>query len=199
MGFLDKAKAAASELAAKADEALTNVGAAGPSAGGKQAERFFRDLGVLTYLAESGRESDAAERVRVLDALRGIEAQGGIPSFALQTAPPPPPGAVAGGYAAPPPPPAAAGAAPPHGGSAPPPPPPAPSWAHPQQSTAQPPAPPPPAPAHPEPAAADHVAPAPPPPAPAAPAPTVPNPPAPVPPPPPPSWATAEPVGDEPG
>ena len=184
MGFLDKAKAAATELAAKADEALTNVGGAGPSTGGKQAERFFRDLGVLAYLDATARPADASERARVVDALRTIESQGGIPTFALQTAAPPPPGAAAAGYAAAPPPPGAAAAgyaaAPPPpgaagGSAAPPPPPPPPAWAQGAgTSTGHSPAPPPPPPqpVH---------------------APSDPVPAAPTPPPPPPSWAsTAE-------
>ena len=106
MGFLDKAKAAATELSAKADQALASQGLAGPSVGGKQADKFFRDLGVLAYLDATGRPSDAGERDRIMTALHGFEAQGALPSFALQTAappPPPPPGAAAQaprGYAA---------------------------------------------------------------------------------------------------
>ena len=218
MGFLDKAKAAATELAAKADEALTNVGGAGPSTGGKQAERFFRDLGVLAYLDATARPADASERARVVDALRTIESQGGIPTFALQTAAPPPPGAAAAGYAAAPPPPGAAAAgyaaappppgaaggsaAPPPppgaagGSAAPPPPPPPPAWAQGAgTSTGHSPAPPPPPPAWAQEAGTStghSPAPPPPPPQPVH-APSDPVPAAPTPPPPPPSWAsTAE-------
>lgn len=46
-------------LSAKADEALASQGLAGPSVGGKQADKFFRDLGVLAYLDATGRPSDA--------------------------------------------------------------------------------------------------------------------------------------------
>ena len=49
MGFLDKARAAATELAAKADEALNTAGVAGPAAAAKAVDRHFRDLGVLAY------------------------------------------------------------------------------------------------------------------------------------------------------
>lgn len=149
MGFLDKAKAAATELSAKADQALASQGLAGPSVGGKQADKFFRDLGVLAYLDATGRPSDAGERDRIMTALHGFEAQGALPSFALQTAappPPPPPGAAAQapqGYAAAPPPPSPGGAAqpppPPGWGAAPPPPPPPSNW-----GAAPPPPPPPP-------------------------------------------------------
>ncbi len=124
MGFLDKAKAAASELSAKADQALANSGMAGPAATGKQADRYFRDLGVLAYLEATGRPVDAGDRARVFEALQGLEGQGAIGSFALQTAAPPPPGAVASGYVAPPPPGAGGQGTP----SAPPPPPPPPGW-----------------------------------------------------------------------
>lgn len=91
MGFLDKAKAAATELSAKADQALSSQGLAGPSAGGKQTDKYFRDLGVLAYLEATGRPADAGERDRIMSALQGFEGQGAMPSFALQTTAPPPP------------------------------------------------------------------------------------------------------------
>lgn len=140
MGFLDKAKAAATELSAKADQALSSQGLAGPSAGGKQTDKYFRDLGVLAYLEATGRPADAGERDRIMSALQGFEGQGAMPSFALQTTAPPPPGAAAAaaagaqpGYAAPVPAPAAPAPAappppPPNWGAAPPPPPPPPNW-----------------------------------------------------------------------
>lgn len=88
MGFLDKAKAAATELSAKADQALASQGLAGPAAAGKQADKFFRDLGVLAYLDATGRPADGDEKARVMAALQGFEGQGALPSFALQTAAP---------------------------------------------------------------------------------------------------------------
>lgn len=143
MGFLDKAKAAANDLAAKADHAMASSGIGGPAAANP--EKLFRDLGVITYLETTGRPAPAEERERVLTALQGIEGQGGIRSFELQTAAPPPPqpGVVPpppGGVAAPPPPPGAAAAPPPPAPAAPEPPasgpvppeappPPPPSWA----------------------------------------------------------------------
>jgi hypothetical protein len=143
MGFLDKAKAAANDLKASVDQQLSSSNA------GRDAEKHYRDLGMLAYLKETGRPIVDADWQRVLEALRAMESQGVITSFALQTTPPPPPGAVAAGQAAPPPPPgAAAPPPPPPGPAAPPPPPPA---------GMAPPPPPPPAP----------VAPPPPPPAPA--------------------------------
>ena len=126
MGFLDKAKAAARDLAAKADTALGSSGLGGPrAAGGGEVDGYFRDLGVLAYLDLSGRPADPGERQRVTAALKELDARGAIRSFALHTTPPPPPGMA--GTAVPP-----SGAAAPHW-QAPPavpstPPPPPPSW-----------------------------------------------------------------------
>ena len=132
MGFLDKAKAAANELAQKADTALAGSGLGGP---GASADRYLRDLGVITYLEAVGRPVPDADRDRVMAALRDLEQRGEIGALTLQTtaaqasAVPPPPGAAAQAppppAAAPPPPsPAPTTPAPP-----PPPPPPPPSWA----------------------------------------------------------------------
>ena len=94
MGLLDKAKAAASDLAAKADTALnstgTGAGAGGPKAG--DADQYFHDLGVLTYLEASGRPADPGEGERVMGALQQLDQGGAIRSFALHTTPPPAPG-----------------------------------------------------------------------------------------------------------
>jgi len=122
MGFLDKAKAAASDLAAKADSALNSSGTGGPKPpGAGDVDKYFHDLGVLTYLEASGRDADAAERDRVMGALQELDSSGAIRSFGLHTAPPPAPG-MAGAV---PPPPGMAGQAPPPpmpGGATPPPP-----------------------------------------------------------------------------
>ena len=142
MSFLDKAKAAANDLAAKADTALGSSGMGGPKAPGSgDADRYFRDLGVLAFLEADGRPADPQERQRVMTALQELEARGAIPSFALHTAPPPPPGTAAapgqGGFTPPPPGPSGQPVPPPPGGTAPetqhapanpPPPPPPPSW-----------------------------------------------------------------------
>lgn len=107
MGFLDKAKAAANDLAAKADTALSGAGMAGP--GGGDAERYFRDLGVLAYLEWSGRPAPSVDRERIMAVLREMDARGTIRSYALHTAPPPAPGTAPSGAAygpATPPPPA---------------------------------------------------------------------------------------------
>jgi hypothetical protein len=121
MGFLDKAKAAASDLAAKADTALGSAGLGGPKQpGGGDADGYFRDLGVLTYLEASGRPADPEDRLRVMSALQELESTGAIRSFALHTAPAPAPAGAGGQGAFPPPPPPGAGGQ----GAFPPPPPP---------------------------------------------------------------------------
>ena len=132
MGFLDKAKAAANELAQKADTALASSGLGGP---GASAERYLRDLGVITYLEAAGRPVPDADRDRVLTALRELEQRGEIGPLTLQTtgaqasAVPPPPGAA--GQAPPPPttPPASTAPPTPQGSAPTAPPPPPPSWA----------------------------------------------------------------------
>lgn len=146
MGFLDKAKAAANDLKASVDQQLSS------STASRDAEKHYRDLGMLAYLKETGRPVVDADWDRVLESLRAMESQGVITSFALQTsAPPPPPGAAAAGQPAPPPP-AGYSAPPPPAGSAPPPPPPPPGAATPPPppppaapTTPPPPPPPPPA------------------------------------------------------
>ena len=104
MGLMDKARAAATDLAAKADTAMR------PGASGGDADRYFRDLGVLTFLEASGRPAPPEDRERVMGALRDMEGRGAIGTFTLHTAAPPPPGGTA-------PPPPGAGTAPPPPGS----------------------------------------------------------------------------------
>ena len=119
MGFLDKAKVLADQAMAKADEAMNS--ATSGASGGKQADAYFRDLGVLAYLESSGRSpADVADqRERCMTALGQLEAQGPL-NLTMGSLAPPPPGAAA----VPPPPGAAAATAPPPPGSVAPPPPP---------------------------------------------------------------------------
>lgn len=110
MGFLDKAKAAANDLAAKADTALAGSGLGGPGGPmGGQPDKLLRDLGVLTWLELNGQPQPEGERERVVAALRDAEQRGALGPLTLQTTPPrpaavpPPPGAAAGGQAPQPP------------------------------------------------------------------------------------------------
>lgn len=119
MGFLDKAKAAANELAAKADTALANSGMAAP--GGQSTERLLRDLGVLTWLELNGGPQPEGERDRILSALRDAEQRGALGPLTLRSAAPPPasvppPPGAAGAPQNPPPPPGAGAATPPADG-----------------------------------------------------------------------------------
>jgi hypothetical protein len=126
MGFLDKAKVLADQAVAKADAAMGS--ATGGAANPKQADAYFRDLGVLAYLEATGRPAaDAdAQRQRCVQAVQQLEGQVAL-NFAMSSAAPPAPGLAAGappapGAAAPPPPPGAAAPPPPPGAAAPPPP-----------------------------------------------------------------------------
>jgi len=133
MGFLDKAKAAANELATKADTALASSGLSTP--GATSPDKLLRDLGVIAYLEAAGRTAPAGERARVMQALQELESRNAL-TLTLQTTPgtsavPPPPGGMtppppAGGMTPPPP---AGGMTPTSPtGSATAPPPPPPSW-----------------------------------------------------------------------
>lgn len=118
MGFLDKAKAAATDLAAKADTALNQAQA---SFSGGDAERLLRDYGLLTWREQQGQTVDTTELARVREALQSMEQGGRLRDLQLHTtpAPPPPP---PGGYQAPPPPGGTSTPPPPPGSSATPPP-----------------------------------------------------------------------------
>lgn len=136
MGFLDKAKAAATDLAAKADTAINQA-----TAGGGQAEtdRYLHDLGVAAYAEHTGSAVDREAHTRALNGLDEMRSQGRIGTLSMSQAPPPAPGTAgpppAPGTSAPPPPP----------GATPPPPPPAPdSAATPPKTNQAPPPPPPP-------------------------------------------------------
>ena len=103
MSFFERAKAAANDLAAKADAEMKKAGIStpggGPGTGGfggagaasAAGDRALRDLGVLTYLEATGRPSPAQDRDRVLAALRGLASSGQLGSWTLSAAPPPPP------------------------------------------------------------------------------------------------------------
>ncbi|MBA2697034.1 MAG: hypothetical protein H0U62_14635, partial [Actinobacteria bacterium] len=106
MGFLDKARATATDLAGKADHAINQATSGG---GDRDQQRHLHDLGVLAYLEAQGRPVDEEARSRALSGLRELESQGRLGSLALSSSPPPAPGAGSpppppGGHPAPPPP-----------------------------------------------------------------------------------------------
>ena len=133
MSFFERAKAAANDLAAKADAEMKKAGISTPGGtsvmggAGGGADRALRDLGVLSYLEATGRPASAEDKARVLATLRELESTGRLGQLSVTPAngapgtPPPPPSYADDAPAAPPPP----ETAPP--GSTPPPPPP--SWA----------------------------------------------------------------------
>lgn len=100
MSFFERAKAAANDLAAKADVAMTNAGISVPGIG---PDKALRDLGVLAWLDATGRPVDDADRQRVMATLRDLETAGRLGPLTVTPAP--------GTYGAPPPPPGAAAAA----------------------------------------------------------------------------------------
>ncbi len=119
MGFLDKAKAAATDLAAKADTAISHA-----TQGGGQADtdRHLRDLGIATYAEHCGQPVDGEARTRALAGLDAMKEQGTLGSVTVSPTPPPAPGD--GGPSAPPPPSSPPSSPPPPPRSTPPPPPP---------------------------------------------------------------------------
>lgn len=127
MGFLDKAKAAANDLAAKADTAISQA-----TSGNAQGEtdRYLRDLGIATYAEHIGQPVDGEARTRALAGLDALKAQGALGSMNMSASPPPSPGA--------------SGPPPPPGASAPRPPGPQTATSSGPQSTTPPPPPPPP-------------------------------------------------------
>ncbi|HET6693004.1 MAG TPA: hypothetical protein VFG97_01755, partial [Pedococcus sp.] len=138
MSFFERAKAAATDLAAKADVAMNQAGINTPVPGGG-GDRALRDLGVLAYLEATGRPASADDRARLVATLRELESNGRLgpltvspPTYGTPGAPPPPPGTT------PPPPP------PPGSRVEPPPPPATPGYAGDAQSVPPPPPPPPP-------------------------------------------------------
>ncbi|WP_048548073.1 hypothetical protein, partial [Nostocoides jenkinsii] len=111
MGLLDKAKAAAMDLQAKADTALSNsgmmggnpMGGPGGGGGGGQADRLLRDLGVLTFLNAMGTPGSADDYNRIMSSLQQLRASGQVnlslsPVMGAPGGPPPPPGAVKAAY-----------------------------------------------------------------------------------------------------
>ena len=131
MGFLDKVKQQATQVAQKAQDAVGDV------QGKRQADALLKDLGGVVFAERTGRGTPetAGEIERILSELRELEASGvtidmtpgkgdgdhGADAPATTpSAPPPPPPPVTGDAPPPPPPPPVTGDAPP-----PPPPPPA--------------------------------------------------------------------------
>lgn len=84
MGLLDQVKAVAVDLKDRVEGSLSATNAS------REVERHYRDLGMLTYLQETGRAIHPPDRERVLRALRAAEAHGAMTAFTLQTGAPAP-------------------------------------------------------------------------------------------------------------
>ncbi len=103
MSFFERAKAAANDLAAKADAEMKKAGISTPGGtsvmggAGSGADRALRDLGVLSYLEATGRPASAEDKARVLATLRELESTGRLgqlsvtPAHGAPGTPPPPP------------------------------------------------------------------------------------------------------------
>ncbi|USQ81149.1 hypothetical protein NF556_05755 [Ornithinimicrobium faecis] len=114
MGFLDKAKAAANDLASKADSAISQASSSWTGSG--DSERLLRDFGLLTWREQHGQAVDPADLTRVREALEAMDGSGGLNTLQVHTQPAPPP---PGSFGAPPPPGGAQGTPPPPTGGQP--------------------------------------------------------------------------------
>lgn len=82
MGFFDKARAGYEDLAGRADGVLDSA-TAGRALG--EIDQHYRDLGMLTYLAATGRGGDSSVQERLVATLGSMEQRGAIRDFVLQT------------------------------------------------------------------------------------------------------------------
>lgn len=89
VGFFDRARAGYDSLAGRADQALD---AATASRGQSEIDQYYRDLGLLTYLASTGRPVDTATQQHLVAVLRAYEERGAIRDFGLATTGRPPAG-----------------------------------------------------------------------------------------------------------
>ena len=89
MSFLDKARAGYENLAGRADQALDSA-AASKELG--DIDQHYRDLGMLAYLAATGRPVDTAAEQHLVAVLGAMEQRGAIRDFTLATTGQPPAG-----------------------------------------------------------------------------------------------------------
>jgi hypothetical protein len=121
MGFLDKVKESANQVASSVNETVAKgQQSMDQSQSRKAGDALLRDLGAMVYARDTGRgtETTDADIARITADLQAHEAQGGLVDLADRSRPPAP-GSADGA----PPPPGAAAAPPPPGGAVAPPPP----------------------------------------------------------------------------
>lgn len=90
MSFFDKARAGYDNLAGRADHAFDSATASRELG---DIDQHFRDLGMIAYLAATGRQVDPATHQRLVEVLGAMEGRGAIRDFVLQTTGQPPTGA----------------------------------------------------------------------------------------------------------
>ncbi|GAB3109509.1 hypothetical protein GCM10027055_07700 [Janibacter alkaliphilus] len=81
MSFVERARAGYEQLAGKADQVWDRSGSQEPG----DIDRHLRDLGLLAYLAETGRSHDESARQQLLAALTAMEERGAIREMVLHT------------------------------------------------------------------------------------------------------------------
>uniref|UniRef100_UPI000AD28AA8 hypothetical protein n=1 Tax=Janibacter limosus TaxID=53458 RepID=UPI000AD28AA8 len=82
MSFFDKARAGYENLAGRADQALDS---ATSSKDLGDIDQHYRDLGMLAYLAATGRPADPAAEQHLVAVLGAMEQRGAIRDFVLAT------------------------------------------------------------------------------------------------------------------
>lgn len=82
MSFFDKARAGYENLAGRADQALDSATASKELG---DIDQHYRDLGMLAYLAATGRRADPATEQHLVAVLGAMEQRGAIRDFVLAT------------------------------------------------------------------------------------------------------------------
>lgn len=83
MSFFERARSGYESLAGRADNAFDSATASKDLG---DIDQHYRDLGVLAYLAATGRPADPAAQARITETLWALEQRGAIRDFGLQTA-----------------------------------------------------------------------------------------------------------------
>lgn len=82
MSFFERARAGYDNLAGRTDDAFDRATASKDLG---EIDKHYRDLGVLAYLAATGRPADQATQQRLVGALTALEQRGAIRDFTLHT------------------------------------------------------------------------------------------------------------------
>ena len=82
MSFFERARAGYDNLAGRADSAFDQATSSRELG---DIDQHYRDLGVLAYLAATGRPVDAGTQQRLVEVLQALEQRGAIRDFELRT------------------------------------------------------------------------------------------------------------------